>query len=252
MGTTVAVLDRVDAGYGPRSVLTGLSLQVGAGRQLALLGPSGAGKSTVMRLLTGQLQPDAGTLSFPGGRPRMGWASQDPLLFDWLTVTENIRLGGRFGANEPVSDARVAELLEVLHLADVAESYPAQLSGGQAQRVSLARAIATRPGLLLLDEPFSALDPATRHDLQQWLRAVLDEEGLSSVIVSHDIDEALVLADHIVLLGRDGRVRQEWDNPQRAEHHHAALAHPLRTEIRRGYGPVLEADDSEFSGVLDD
>lgn len=249
MGTLLARLDRVHAGYGTRSVLNNLTFDVRAGEQLALLGPSGAGKSTVLRLLCAQLFPSAGVVDFPEGRPRTGLVGQEPLLFNWLTVEENIRLGHRFRANGAARPERAAELVSLLGLSAHSSSYPDQLSGGQAQRVSLGRAFAIEPTLLLLDEPFSALDPRTRDELQQWLRRTLVDEGLTSVTVTHDIDEALVLADRIVLLEAGGRVRSSWANPHPALNHAGALVHPLRAEIRRGYDPGPEADDAEFSGL---
>jgi ABC-type sulfate/molybdate transport systems ATPase subunit len=252
VGTAVARLIDVRLRRGQRVVIDRLNLEVRRGEQLALLGPSGAGKSTVLKLLTGQLQPTTGTVDFPGETRREGVVHQDPLLFDWLTVAENIGFGQRLQANQVDRD-RVRELLELLDLTEIAAQYPDEISGGQAQRTSLARALAVHPDLLLLDEPFSALDPATRSELQTWLRTAVVRDGLTSLIVTHDIDEALILADRIVLLGSGGTITHRWDNVP-ATDHSAALVHPLRTEIRLGYADVddyvPEADDEEWSGPL--
>lgn len=260
MGTRLARLTGVTAGYDGRPVLHDLTLDVVRGRQLAVLGPSGAGKSTLLRLLTRELAPLRGTVSFDdrdvdpeAGSSvgvREGVVTQDPELFGWLTLAENIEVGLRFAANAGLSRGRVAELIDLLGLAEVADRYPDEVSGGQAQRASLARALAISPDLLLLDEPFSALDPATRHDLQQWLRATATRDGLTTVVVTHDLDEALVLADDIVLVDRSGRLARTWVNERPAVDAAAALVHPLRSVLRRGYDAdaTLEPGDEEFSG----
>ena len=144
-------------------------------------------------------------------RPHTGVVFQQPLLMPWLTAGENVVFAGRFAANRKLFEPDYAqELLRRFDLERVAHQYPDQLSGGQAQRVSIIRAVATRPRLLLLDEPFSALDPAIRGDLQSWLADLAAELGITVVLVTHDVDEALELASRIVLLGADGRIREEW------------------------------------------
>lgn len=265
MGTLLARLTDVDAGYDGHAVLTGLTLDVVRGRQLVVLGPSGAGKSTLLKLLTREIAPLRGTVSFDGraidpesgaaSRVTEGVVTQDPELFGWLTLAENIALGLRFAANRTGTSsgpARVAELVDLLGLADVVDRYPDEVSGGQAQRASLARALAIDPDLLLLDEPFSALDPATRHELQVWLRRAATEQGLTAVLVTHDLDEALVVGDTIVLVDRHGRLRHTWSNDRPAADATAALVHPLRSVLRRGYDAdaSLEAGDEEFSGFV--
>lgn len=252
MGTLLARLTDVTVAYGARRVLDRLSLDVVRGRQLAVLGASGAGKSTLLKVLTRQLTPLAGSADFPDGHPpREGVVHQDPLLLPWATVAENIALGQAFAANRRDPD-RIAELVDLLGLAPIVDSYPDEISGGQAQRVSLARALAISPDLLLLDEPFSALDPAIRAELQGWLRAASVREGLTSVIVTHDIDEALILADDIVLISPGGRLSHRWTNHSPATSAAAALVHPLRSAIWAGYGggvADLAAGDEEFSGT---
>lgn len=199
-----------------RPVLDGVDLEIGRGEMLALLGRSGSGKSTLLRILAGLDHFDAGTIEWADvsgdAGPRTGVVFQDPLLMPWLTVRENVLLGGRFAANRDVFESAYADgLIARFGLAELADSYPDQLSGGQAQRVAVIRAVSIRPELLLLDEPFSALDPAIRGDLQHWLAAVAEELGCTTVLVTHDIDEAIVLGHRIVLIGDGGTVRHEWD-----------------------------------------
>src|SRR5699024_10772192 len=141
----------------------------------------------------------------------IGMVFQQPLLLPWLTVGENIRLGGRFAANrERFDEAFAEELLGHFGLGRLADNMPDELSGGQAQRIAIIRAAAVRPQALLLDEPFSALDPAVRADLQDWLATLSRELGCTTILVTHDVDEALRLGDRIVLLGDQGVFRREW------------------------------------------
>ncbi|MFV0428474.1 MAG: ABC transporter ATP-binding protein [Arachnia sp.] len=250
MGTRLlATLTRLSAGYPGRVVLRDVDLEVHAGRQLALLGPSGAGKSTLLRVLAGQLAPATGSIHFPQGRPRAASVTQDPWLFGWLTVRQNAAMGLRFGANAAARPGRVDHFLDIVGLRDVGHRYPDQLSGGQAQRAALARALVVEPDWLLLDEPFSALDPATRADLQAWLRRDVLTDTVTSVLVTHDIDEALILADDIVVLSADGRLAYTFRNDADSYRDSPQL-NPLRSQIRSAYARAPEPDDEEFSGSL--
>lgn len=239
MGAHVARLVDLGVHLGGSQILSGIDLSVERGRQLAVLGRSGAGKSTLLRVLEGEVRPTSGSIQIEGGAgaQRQAVVYQQALLFEWLTVAENVALGQRYRRNGEVAPARIDELLALLEIEDLRDRYPDQISGGQAQRVALGRALAVEPDLLLLDEPFSALDPATRFALQDWLRAESRREALTSVIVTHDIDEALLLADDIVLLA-GGRIARRWsvDADQRDAQHR---------EIRAAFDdPHLAASDA--------
>lgn len=239
MGTVALRLSAVHKSYGGRTVLRALDLDVARGGRLVVLGPSGSGKSTLLRLLAGLEQPDAGRLDRPdagsGRRRATAMVFQQPLLLPWLTVHDNVALGGRYRANHGRFAApRAGELLELFGLAELAGARPAELSGGQAQRVSIARAMAVRPDVLLLDEPFSALDPATRRGLQGWLRDTAEQLGLTLVLVTHDVDEALYLGQQITALDGAGGVGGRWHDPSTPGHDQLA-AHPLRDELLASY-----------------
>ena len=195
--------------------LASIDLRIDDGDFLAILGRSGSGKSTLLRVIAGLEGLTSGTVEWSTdngvARPHTGVVFQQPLLMPWLTVGENVLFAARFAANRKFFQPEYAqELLQRFDLERVADQYPDQLSGGQAQRVSIIRAVATRPQLLLLDEPFSALDPAIRGDLRRWLADLAAELGITVVLVTHDVDEALLLASRIVLLGPDGRIRRDW------------------------------------------
>ncbi|MCI2238273.1 ABC transporter substrate-binding protein [Kineococcus sp. TRM81007] len=210
------VLSGVGVRFGEREVLRGVDLDVGPGELLAVVGPSGAGKSTLLQVLAGLRAPDTGTVRRPDDGPagpgRTALVAQQAHLLPWRTVAGNVALGleyrrngGRWPARSPGAGERVARVLGELGIADLAARRPGQLSGGQAQRVALARAVVTGPSLLLLDEPFGALDPLTRSELQDWLGAVRSRLGTAVVLVTHDLDEALLLGDRVALLsGRPG------------------------------------------------
>ena len=196
--------------------LDDVSIDVARGSLTALLGPSGSGKSTLLRVVAGLEQPDAGTVSISGidvtGRaPQergVGFVFQHYAAFKHMTVWDNVAFGLtiRKRSKEEIS-ARVAELLELVQLEGLAKRYPAQLSGGQRQRMGLARALAVDPEVLLLDEPFGALDARVRKELRAWLRRLHDETHTTAVIVTHDQEEAMEVADEVVVMNR-GRIEQ--------------------------------------------
>ena len=194
--------------------LAHLTLDVGAAEIVAVVGGSGCGKSTLLRLIAGLDRPSAGRIQLDGEtivapHPAVGIVFQEPRLLPWLTVAQNIGFGI---AHLPRAErtARIAAALERIGLASHGTRWPRELSGGQAQRVALARALVARPRVLLLDEPFSALDAFTRADLQEHLLARWEDTRPTLVLVTHDIDEALLLADRIVVMqphpGRIGAV----------------------------------------------
>ena len=216
--------------FGGFAALKDVSLTVPSGNLVALLGPSGSGKTTLLRIIAGLETPEAGSVHFDGQdatvrNPRdrhVGFVFQHYALFRHLSVFENVAFGLRVKprGERPTRqqiDARVRELLRLVQLERLAARYPSQLSGGQRQRVALARALAVQPKILLLDEPFGALDAKVRQELRQWLRRLHDEIGITSVFVTHDQDEALEVADRVAIL-QEGRLEQEGSPEEVYEH----------------------------------
>jgi NitT/TauT family transport system ATP-binding protein len=184
--------------YGATPVLQDLELEVAAGELVACVGPSGCGKSTLLALLGGHLRPTRGTVVRAGASRTI---YQDGGLFPWLTVAANVALGVPRTVDAATRAARVGDWLAKSHLAEFADHYPHQLSGGMRQRVELGRALVAETDLLLLDEPFSALDYQTRLRMRRELAATLAARPRTVVLVTHDIEEAVQLADRIVVLG---------------------------------------------------
>ena len=212
--------------FGATAALDGLNLSIGGGEFLALLGPSGSGKTTLLRVLAGLEFVNAGSIEIDGrpiqGVParqrRIGLVFQHYALFRHMTVARNVAFGleVRPRKDRPSAAAiraRVEELLDLMEIPELADRYPEQISGGQRQRVALARALAIEPTLLLLDEPFGALDAKVRRNLRVWLRGLHDRMGLTSIFVTHDQAEALEMADRVAVL-RAGRIEQV-DTPER-------------------------------------
>lgn len=206
--------------FGQFAALRNVDLHVPTGDLVALLGPSGSGKTTLLRILAGLEFADSGLVRFDGdditGRSardrRVGFVFQHYALFRHMTVFENIAFGLKVRPRNlrPTKEqvrARVQELLKLIQLENLAQRYPAQLSGGQRQRVALARALAVEPSVLLLDEPFGALDAKVRLELRRWLRQLHDEVHITSVFVTHDQEEALEVADRVVVMN-EGRIEQ--------------------------------------------
>ncbi len=185
--------------------LDGVSFQVQMGAFLALIGYSGCGKTTLFRHIAGLEQPDSGSIVFSGHkRPRLGMMFQEPRLLPWLTVRENLLLALRRTTLED-HESVVHEALVQVGLADCGRSYPDQLSGGMAQRVALARALCRQPDLLLMDEPFGALDALTRLQLQAELSGILGRRRMTVLCITHDISEAVTLADRVLVMAA-GRI----------------------------------------------
>src|SRR5436305_5667187 len=206
----------VTRSFGGTPVLRDVSVDIRSGSLTALLGPSGGGKSTLLRVIAGLEQPDAGTVVISGvdatrlapQRRNVGFVFQHYAAFKHLTVQRNVAFGLEV-RKRPKAEVRrrVAELLELVHLEQLADRYPAQLSGGQRQRMALARALAVEPQVLLLDEPFGALDAQVRKELRTWLRRLHDEVHVTTVFVTHDQEEAMDVADEIVVISA-GRLEQ--------------------------------------------
>ncbi len=211
------------------TALDGVSLNIRTGELIALLGPSGSGKTTLLRIIAGLEFADEGEIYFdseeashtPVQNRRVGFVFQHYALFRHMTVFDNIAFGLRVKdkAVRPGKDKiheKVMRLVDLVHLSGFHDRYPSQLSGGQRQRVALARALAVDPRMLLLDEPFGALDSKVRKELRRWLRRLHDELHITTVFVTHDQEEAMELADRVVVMN-DGRIEQEG-TPERVYH----------------------------------
>jgi sulfate transport system ATP-binding protein len=206
----------IDKRFGDFVALHDIDVSIGSGELTALLGPSGGGKSTLLRIIAGLESPDSGTVEIEGieathlppQKRNVGFVFQHYAAFKHLTVARNVAFGLEI-RKRPKDEVRrrVQELLELVHLEQFADRLPSQLSGGQRQRMALARALAVEPTVLLLDEPFGALDAKVRKELRDWLRRLHDEVHVTTVFVTHDQEEALEVADQIVVIN-EGRVEQ--------------------------------------------
>ncbi|CAM5203860.1 NitT/TauT family transport system ATP-binding protein OS=Castellaniella defragrans OX=75697 GN=HNR28_000320 PE=4 SV=1 [Castellaniella defragrans] len=223
-------------------ILSDFSLELQAGEIVALLGPSGVGKSSLLRTLAGLQPAQAGEIRIhgellKGPSPQLGFVFQDPCLLPWLTLEENVGFGLDF-RNQPHLDPkqrseRVQRAIAEVGLLSARTRYPDELSGGMAQRTSLARSLARAPRILLLDEPFSALDEVTRGEMQTLLLQITARHHAAAILVTHDIDEALILADRILLIGgQPGRLIGQWqpDRPHPRDETDPHLT-TLRVEI---------------------
>ena len=229
--------------FGRFAALRDVSFTVGSGELVALLGPSGSGKTTLLRVIAGLERPDTGTVHFDGDDAtsssatdrRVGFVFQHYALFRHMTVFENVAFGLRVrprARRPPESEIRrrVHELLTLVQLDYLGDRHPSQLSGGQRQRVALARALAVEPRVLLLDEPFGALDARVRQDLRRWLRRLHSQIHVTTVFVTHDQEEALELADRVVVMN-EGRIEQD-DTPD------AVVEHPATPFVMTFVGQV--------------
>ena len=236
--------------FGRFTALDGVSLDFPTGQLIALLGPSGCGKTTLLRIIAGLEWPDTGRVLFEGQdashrdvrERQVGFVFQHYALFRHMTVFENVAFGLRVKAkNARPAEAdirrRVLELLDLVQLGWLAHRYPAQLSGGQRQRIALARALAVEPRVLLLDEPFGALDAKVRKELRRWLRRLHDELHITSIFVTHDQDEALEVADRIVLMNK-GRIEQIGTAQDVYERPATAFAYSFLGAVNRFAGRV--------------
>ena len=223
-------IENISKQFGSFKALNDVGLTIPSGELVALLGPSGSGKTTLLRIIAGLETPDNGRILFDGEdttqshvrERRVGFVFQHYALFKHMTVFDNVAFGLNVRPREtrPSKGAirdKVNELLRLVQLENMANRYPAQLSGGQRQRIALARALAVEPQVLLLDEPFGALDAQVRAELRRWLRRLHDEIHITSVFVTHDQEEALEVADRIVVMNK-GRIEQAGTPDQVYEH----------------------------------
>lgn len=210
------LIKNVSKQFGNFQALDRVSLEIKEGSLVALLGPSGSGKSTLLRAIAGLEKPDIGSVIINGqdttdldvGKRNIGFVFQHYALFKHMTIRQNIAFGLQIRKySRAVMKNRVEELLELIQLQGLGDRYPAQLSGGQRQRVALARALAVRPQVMLLDEPFGALDAKVRKELRTWLRGLHEDVHVTSVFVTHDQEEAMDVADEIVVMNQ-GRIEQ--------------------------------------------
>ena len=247
------------SGGATMTALTGIDLDLRRGEFVSLIGPSGCGKSTLLRLIGDLTQPTAGSVSVngkPAPQARLdrdyGMVFQAPVLFDWRTVEENVRLPLELtGQERAARDARVAEMLELVELPDFARHYPYQLSGGMQQRVAIARALTFSPAILLMDEPFGALDEMTRERMNSEVLRIWEQTGITVVFVTHSIPEAVFLSSRVVVMSaRPGRITQIVDidlpRPRGLETRESRRYFEMVTEVREALR------GSEGSGMSDE
>lgn len=206
-------LQSVSKSYGTSGqAVMPLDLKVQDGEFLSLVGPSGCGKSTLLRMIAGLSDPSGGSIRWDGQRPRLGFVFQDPTLMPWATVLQNVRLGPELlGEDTPGTiQARAVDALKLVGLSDAANAVPRELSGGMRMRVSLARALAARPKVLLMDEPFAALDEFTRERLNDELLQLWQSQGLTILFVTHSVYESVFLSTRIAVMSpRPGRILED-------------------------------------------
>ena len=248
----VGITKRFITRTGTVHALDEFTLEVEEGEFVAILGPSGCGKSTALRIAAGLESADGGEALVAGHTPQalikegqLGVAFQDNALLPWLTVRANVELPYKL-TGIPVDAARVSALIDLVGLTDFAASRPAQLSGGMRQRVSIARSIVLSPRVLLLDEPFGALDAVTRHRLNVELARILDEERSTTMLVTHSVEEAVFLADRVIVMtGRPGRVKRVATVPFGRGRTKDVQTSPEFLALVAELTAALDADDSE-------
>lgn len=249
-GAAALTLDGVSVDFGDRSVIARMEFEVRPGEFLCLVGPSGCGKTTLLRLLAGLMTPTKGEVRFFGERisePSLERAIvfQDygRALLPWRTVSGNIALAFEaLGVSGTERESRIEELLKTTGLSHARDRYPNQLSGGMQQRVQIARCLAQRPKLMLMDEPFGALDAITRQHLQDEVAKLTREHGTTVVFITHDLEEAIYLGDRVIVLGANpGRILEEVD---------VGISHP-RSQLTTREDPRFLAHRHHLHGLLE-
>ncbi len=250
--------------FGDFKALDDISLQIHSGELLALLGPSGCGKTTLLKIVAGLEQPDSGKLLFEGRDATekhvtergIGFVFQHYALFRHMTVFDNIAFGlavkpRRLRPSKAEIREKVTRLLKMVQLDWLADAYPSQLSGGQRQRIALARSLAVEPRVLLLDEPFGALDAKVRKDLRRWLRQLHDEIHLTSIFVTHDQEEALEVSDRVVVMNH-GHIEQVGTPDEIYEHPASAFVTQFLGDVNLFHGRIQDENftSGDFSQPL--
>ncbi|MBB3560278.1 sulfonate transport system ATP-binding protein [Rhizobium sp. BK512] len=240
-GAASITLSGLEKSFGANRVLRGINLHIPAGQFVAVIGKSGCGKSTLLRILMGLDEPRDGELRFEGAdgsdtQPNARIVFQEPRLLPWLSVADNVVVGLGEGIEKKRAREEAKAVLAEVQLAEKASEWPARLSGGQRQRVALARALVSKPGILALDEPLGALDALTRISMQQLLNRVWHELGCTTVLVTHDVSEAVHLADRVIVL-EEGRIALD-------------LAIPYPHPRRHGNPALAELEGRLLSAIL--
>lgn len=243
MTSTLEIKDMTKQ-FQQQTILKDVSFTLNKGEILSIVGPSGSGKTTLLRILAGLETPTSGTVSISGkdvtrkkaNKRNLSLVFQQPLLFPHMTVKENIRYGAKLAKKN--DERKIISLLDAIGLSSYADHYPSEISGGQQQRVALARAMATEPEVILFDEPFSSLDPQLRQGLRLWVRAFLAERSITSIFVTHDTEEAMLMGDRVALFNEG--LFQQMDQPKVL---HQSPANPFVANFLGGH---LVLDDEQY------
>jgi sulfate transport system ATP-binding protein len=253
-------LDTVVKTFDTFRAVHGVSLEIESGELIALLGPSGSGKTTILRMVAGLEYADSGSILFgdkdatdiPVRDRGVGFVFQHYALFPHMTVAENVAFGMKVSKRKRSREeiaTRVTELLALVRLEGLGDRFPTQISGGQRQRVALARALAVDPQVLLLDEPFGALDANVRRDLRRWLREIHDQLGITTLFVTHDQEEALDLADRVIILDQ-GQIVQEGTPEEVCRRPNSPFVTRFLGDAHRLVGPVTSGSARVAGGTV--